>query len=320
MKQNILIIFFLVLNIQAYSQKKTSPNFETFRTEFIDSIQKINTELEVISLDLASKEIALTNKIENASNIIEYQNSIISSYGQIFTILAIFIAIITLVLPIITYLFGIRPSQKALKELEINMDKRLGDYIKNQRDKEIENALENIRTGNIEQKNQATSFLALSQHQGFNDNQLFKIYSILNENRDENNVKSQLAFILTSKRNNYADQLFNGNDVLEDPVIKQMAFLYYSKIGFKNNYAGIKKILNNAENQLSEFSTLSYNIMQYSVEELKAFFNDSTIINILSTNTLEKMKTEFQSTLSGLNMDDDTYKESALFKKVSEIT
>jgi hypothetical protein len=118
------------------------------------------------------------NIINNASNTISYLNSIINSYSVTFSILTIFIAIIALALPIMTYQFGIKPSQKALKELESNMDARLIKYLKEKRNKDIADALANISGGNNERKSQALSYLSITSHEGFTDNQIFQIFQI----------------------------------------------------------------------------------------------------------------------------------------------
>jgi hypothetical protein len=323
MKHATLILLFLSLTVNGYSQQKKKSEIDNIRTEieilksqFSDSIHVLNNKIKSSNTDFKIQKSQLENKVNDASQTIEYLNSLVNSFGQIFTILGIFIAVITLVLPILTYQFGIKPSQKALKDLESNMDQRLKNYLMNSRNIEIENAFKNLREGNAELKNQATSFLALTQHEGFSDNQMFQIYSILNKHREENNVKSQLAFILSTRRNEYAGELFNSDDVTKDPVIRQMAYLYFAKIGFKENYQGILKILEASDNQVIEFTTLAFNLMQYTSGETSELFNDKTIINCLSNESLNTLTTQMPETIKSLNLSQESYKQSYLFQKI----
>jgi hypothetical protein len=323
MKYVILIFLFLSLANNCYSQKKKNTEVEIIKIEienkksqFSDSLKTLNKQIKNLTLENDFQKKQLESKINDASKTIEYLNSLVNSFGQIFTILGIFIAIITLVLPILTYQLGIKPSQKALKDLEVNMDQRLENYLKNSRNKEIENALKNLREGNAELKNQATSFLALTQHEGFSDNQMFQIYTILNKHRDENNVKSQLAFILSTRKNDYAKELFSSDDISKDPVIKQMAYLYYAKIGFKENYEGILKILGSSENQYQEFLALAFNLMQYSSGEVVELFNDETIVDSLSNESLKTMDVQLRNSLISLNLVEELYEKTYLAEKI----
>lgn len=313
MKQ-ILFSFLLFWCIStSYSQDKQL-EYEIERSKVTKAVEKWDAKMDSFFVAVKEQEIRLDQRVSDSSRTIEYLNSLINAFGQIFTILGIFIAIIALALPIITYQFGIKPSQKALKDLEANMDSRLENYLKNARNKEIENALKNIREGSAEFKSQAISFLALTQHEGFSENQMFQIYSILNKNWNEHSVKSQLAFILSTRRNDYADELFNGDDIMQDPVIKQMAYLYFAKTGFQNNLSGIIKILNGSQNQLQEFSTLAFNLMQYSSADVIRLFDNETIISSLEVATLQKMNTEFTSTLKSLNVDTSAFEKTYLSK------
>lgn len=157
MRQVFLLLTFLFCTSLNYSQKNNKINTQINQNVFTDSIQKLNQKIDRIELTINEKVTPLIKErnelkkeIANGHTLIEYQNSIVTSYGQIFTILAILIAIITLIIPLLTYLFGIRPSKKALRDLDKNMNKKLQDYLTNSRNNEIENALENIRKGNTE--------------------------------------------------------------------------------------------------------------------------------------------------------------------------
>lgn len=255
--------------------------------------------------------------INNASNTISYLNSIISSYGVIFSILTIFIAIIALALPIMTYQFGIKPSQKALKELESNMDARLIKYLSEKRNKDIADALANISGGNNERKSQALSYLSITSHEGFTDNQIFQIFTILNRNLNDNNIKNQLSYILAIRKNEFADQFFNNENNLKDSIIEQMAILYFIKTGFSNNYTGLSCVLNGSADQYNTFIRFLFNLIQSSSKEVKDLINDTTLIDLLSQDTLIKIKQNFPLKAVGFDFN-SVYQNSYLFIKANK--
>jgi hypothetical protein len=255
--------------------------------------------------------------INNASNTISYLNSIISSYGVIFSILTIFIAIIALAIPIMTYQFGIKPSQKALKDLESNMDARLIKYLREKRNKDITDALANISGGNNERKSQALSYLSITSHEGFTDNQIFEIFTILNRNLNDNNIKNQLSYILTIKKNEFADQFFNNENNLKDSIIEQMAILYFIKTGISNNHKGLSCILNGSSDQYNTFIRLLFNLIQSSSKEVKDLINDINLIDLLSQETLKKIKQNFPLNVTGFDFN-SVYLNSYLFTKVNK--
>lgn len=249
------------------------------------------------------------SKINNASNTISYLNSIINSYSVIFSILTIFIAIIALALPIMTYQFGIKPSQKALKELESNMDARLIKYLSEKRNKDIADALANISGGNNERKSQALSYLSITSHEGFTDNQIFQIFTILNRNLSNNNIKNQLSYILAIRKNEFADQFFNNENNLKDSIIEQMAILYFIKTGFSSNYNGLSCILNGSSDQYNTFIIFLFNLIQTSSKEVKNFINDTNIIDLLNDETLKKIKQNYPFNPIGFDFD-NVYRNS----------
>lgn len=318
----ISILFLAVVNY-GYCQEKansgknaTNRDINNIEIALNDSIKNLTSQFQKRSTDFKTNELQLKRDISDASKTIEYLNSLVNSFGQIFTILGIFIAIITLILPVLTYQFGVKPYKKALQELEKGMDQRLENYLKDARNNEIDKALRNIKEGNSELKNQAISYLTLTQHEGFSDSQLFQIYSILNKHRDENNIKSQLAFILSTRRNDYANELFNSPDVAEDQVIRQMAYLYYAKIGFEDNYDGILTILESSDSQNIEFRTLAFNLMQFSNGQVINLFNDKKIIDVLNDESLKELKKDISTLIESLNTTEEEYKESYLAEKL----
>jgi len=237
----IFIIVFLFFTVSTtFSQKNaTQEDLKLIRLELIDSLSKVKKELvKTKQASLIQKE-TLSKKLEDSSNTISYLNSVIGSFSGFTTFLGIFLAILALVIPFATYQYAVKPSRDVLKDLEKSFDDRLEKYLWENRNNQINQAIESIRSGNAEEKSQALSYLTFTQIEGLTDNQLFQIYNILKKNQSDYSVKSQLAFILSTKKTDYATELFNNSQINDDPVIRQMAINYYAKTGYKSNYEGI---------------------------------------------------------------------------------
>lgn len=312
----ILIYLLLATDLNANNNKIDS-DVSLLRIELLDSLNNQNKEIITIKADFKLQEQILKNKLDNASSTIEYLNSLVSTFGIIFTILAIFIVIITLAVPILTYLFGVKPSQKALKDLEDNMDTKFEEYLNNTRNIQIEKALSDIKGDDIELTNLGLSFLAFTQHIGFSDNQIFQIYNILKNTQIEPTTKSQLAYILSNRKHDIASDFFNSKEVIKDPVLKQMALLYYAKTGFSENYPGIKNILENISSQYEDFQALLFNVHHYSNNAIQ-LLNDLIIIDILVEDTLTKVKSDIHYILESINIDQTEFGKSYLCKKIEK--
>jgi len=223
----ILVLLFSFFAVStAFSQKNaTRGDLKLLRFELIDSLSIVKNELvKSKQASLIEKE-TLTKEIEDSSNTISYLNSVISSFSSIATFLGIFIAILALVMPFATYQFAVKPSRDALKDLEKSFDVRLEKYLWENRNNQINQAIESIKRGNAVEKSQAISYLTFTQSEGLTDNQLFQVYNILRTKLSDNSVKSQLAFILSTRKTDYAAEFFNGSHVSDDPIIRQMAKL-----------------------------------------------------------------------------------------------
>jgi len=87
--------------------------------------------------------------------------------------------LIAIGLPIITYQFGVKPSQNALKELETNLDNKVAAYLEKTRNEQVKKSIEHLKGDNNDLKGQAISFLSLTQHEGFSDEQMFEFFRLL---------------------------------------------------------------------------------------------------------------------------------------------
>ena len=313
----LFLLFILSLQVSfGQSQKHLKQNeFDRFKLELKDSLSVIqNALIEKKTLEIENRDL-LNKKLEESANTITYLNSVVGTYGIILTVLGLFIAIIALIDPFATYHYAVKPSREALKDLEKYFDTRLEQNLWDNRNKQINKAIDNIRNGNAEEKSQAISFLTFTHNEGLTDEQLFQIYNILRKNQSDYNIKSQLSFILSSRRTDYATELFNSSAINEDPVIKQMAMLYYAKTGFKNNYEGLMHIIGDEVNQETNFNTFIENLRQYNTSEVNEAINDTKLIDSLTKNTLKNLAKSFPAYITYLNIKIE-FEDSYLSEKI----
>ncbi|WP_295122630.1 hypothetical protein [uncultured Chitinophaga sp.] len=279
--------------------------------------QRLSRDVDSLTRKLAENEKRLAKKIEDASQTMEYLNSVVNSFGQIFTVLGIFIGIVSLALPIVMYQFGIKPSRLALQELEDNIDRRLAMSLSDVRQREIDAAIENLELGNTELRNRAISYLSLTQYGGYSDQQLFRLYSLLKKQHNQPNIKSQIAYILSTKKSEYADDLFSGEILLKDPAIKQMAFLYFTNTGFKNYKKQLVLVLKTTDSG-SEFLTFAYNLAQHSHSELLELLHDEELVNLASDVHGDDLFRNFESLVATYNVDRPAYEKTYFYTKLNK--
>lgn len=299
------IIFLLIVGI-AFSQDIAEKDIiSKLRIELLDSVQSVKQVSVAYQKEIQKENEELRKNLDEAANTISYLNSVTSTFSNIITFLGILIGIIALVVPFATYQYAVKPSKEALRDLEKYFDNRLEQYLWDNRNKQIDNAILKIKDGSPEEQNQAISYLTFTQSEGLTDAQLFQIYNIIKKNNFAINIKSQLVFILSSRKTDYASELFNSKAINEDLVIKQMAMIYFAKTGYKNNYDGIIHFLSSNENQEINFNTLIGNLNQYNTSDINDVFNDSKIIDTLTEETLKKLKVSLPSITKEFNITSD---------------
>jgi hypothetical protein len=290
----------------AFSQEiPAKDKISNLRIELLDSLQSVK-QVSLSNLqEIQYENEKLRKNLDEAAHTISYLNSVTSTFSNIITFLGILIGIIALVVPFATYQYAVKPSKEALRDLEKYFDNRLEQYLWDNRNKQIDNAILKIKDGSPEEQNQAISYLTFTQSEGLTDAQLFQIYSIIKKNNFAINIKSQLVFILSSRKTDYASELFNSKEINADPVIKQMAMIYFAKTGYKNNYDGIINFLSSIENQEINFNTLIGNLNQYNTSDLNDIFNDNKIVDTLNEETLKKLKISLPSIIKAYNITVD---------------
>lgn len=323
MKNNVIACTFLFFCLIGSSELLFA-DCQTLKNEnsrFV-SVSELNDSLTNLKSDFAGFEKNQSNdqtvQQENANNTIAYLNSVVGTFSNYLTLLGIFIGIIALVVPFATYQYAVKPSREILRDLESYFEKRLETYLWENRKNQIDNAIHSLKEGTIEEKNNAVSFLTFTQYEGLTEDQLYKVYSYLKSAKIESNLKSQLAFLLTHKATDFASEYFNSQQILDDPYLKNMAYIYFAKTGYTNNYPGIKRLIQQGDSPEIEFTTLFNILNQYNSDDLNRIINDPEVIDLMPQKSLLSVDKIIPQLLINLSSDVH-YNSSYLYKKVQDV-
>lgn len=284
--------------------------------ERCDSLNVLKTPLQELKEKQEWEKEVLNDRLQQASDTIANQNSLLDGFGVLYTIITIIIALIGVVLPVLTYQFGIKPSQDALKEFENNADKKIKDYLKETRQEQIKKSIEHLKGDNVELKGQAVSFLSLTQHEGFTDQELFEFYRLIKSGKLSDTQIGSVAYLLGSRVNEYANEVFGDTELLKSNVIKSSAYQYIPKVGFKNFIQPLKKFLTDNTNQYGEFFTLLIFSNTNDSNAVMEILNNNELVDTLTNETLKTMKSAMKSSLENIKITEDEYKGTYLYKKI----
>jgi len=278
-------------------------------------IVKSNTNETEIN-ELKYQNTILKERIEQASDTINNQNSLVSGFSVIYTIITIIIALLGISLPILTYFFGIRPSQKALADFEKNIDQKMGEYLENSRNNQIDQAIENLSGDNQELIISAINFLSITNHQGFKENQIFKMFKILRESNLDDPKKGTIANLLSSKKNIYATDFFK-NAIFTTGNVKGSAIKYFANNDLSENVNLFRELMKNAVDQNSEFYTIMTYCAITNKNAVKFLFNDKEFVDTIKKEFEDIIKSNFKHGLSSFarnfSLTEDELKETYLY-------
>ena len=315
----ILLIFTFSFS---YGQKTTTQNANRIDQKIVelsDSMNTINSqiqELKQIQEKQEWKNEVLSDRLRQASDTISNQNSLLNGFDVLYTIITIIIALIGIVLPILTYQFGIKPSRTALKEFERNADKKIEDYLNKTRKEQIKNSIEHLKGDNVALKQQAISFLSLTQHEGFTDQELFEFFRLIKTDELSDTHIGSVAYLLSSRVNEYANEIFSNVEILKSNYIKSSAYQYISKAGVKNFIHPLKTFLANNTNQYSEFIALLAHFNIYDTNSTIEILNNNELVDTLTVETLTSLKDTKKNLLRNIKITEEEYKETYLYRKI----
>lgn len=222
-------------------------------------------------------------------------------------------------LPILTYQFGIKPSQDALKDFEKDIDRKIDTYLFKTRDNQINQALENIKSKDIELRSNAITYLSLTQHQGFTDEQLFKLFQILKSKEIDQITKGTLSFSISTRKNEYATEYLR--EAIQDPTniyTKVPAIRYLGTIGIENHLDVFQKLLSNSTDKNIEFCTILNYLANVNNEAIKILINNNPFVDLLDKKSIEQLKLSVQHYLGSWRISEDDFQNSYLKTKLEK--
>lgn len=313
--KNFIIIFFCLTSIISWGlpeiKTKTEPKVISNQVleKRMDSLLKIQTEY---------KDLIYEKRIQQASETIANQNAMISSFSTLYSVITIILALIGISLPILTYQFGIKPSQKALKEFQENADAQIEKFLVVNRDRQIDKAIENIQSKSLELKNNALNFLSLTTHEGFTNSQIDKMIILLYSNDIDEKTKSSIAFSIMTKKHpsstNYFRKVFEEN--LKDQFYS--AFTYFKNTDSFEYFDLIKNLLAKSPKQYDDFNLLSIYLSQQSQEDILKYLNNSPIIDILNDDTIKALKGSIETYRKHTwKIEKEEFEKTYLYKRLS---
>ncbi len=250
----------------------------------------------------------LDQRLLQASDTINNQSTIVSSFEIIYSILTIVFTIIGLLTPLVTYFFGIKPSRDQIKQLEANFDNKLAEYLQFSRISRIDNALKNLEGGNIQEKQNAITFLSLTQHEGFSDMQLFKLLKAINSKNTDEIQKITLASLLTTTENEYATQycqklLKDGNTNDGNINIEFIPARYFGLIGVTNHLADFKEYLLSVSDKKISLAAIVSHMRTISIEAVVEMFNSDEIADLFEDADLLPLGNQLKWIFKGKEAD-----------------
>jgi len=326
----IILIFFLSINISfgqgsksALKKKvdKLTEQVVDLNKSFLilqDSIKKESIQTNELIKKQQWKNEVLEERIQQASDTISNQNSLFDGFGVLYSIITIVMTLIAIGLPILTYQFGVKPSKNALKELEVNLDTKVSQYLSKTRNDQISKSIEHLKGNNAELMGQAISFLSLTQHEGFSDAQLFEFYRLLKSDILSDSHKGTVAYLLSSRVNDYANEIFTDKEQLKNNSIKSSAYQYIPKAGISKFIKPLVDFLTDSNNQFGEYWTLITFTNMYSKTAVNEVFENKELIDALSDETLKTMKTSIKSLLDAINVSSEDFNKTYLANKIEK--
>jgi hypothetical protein len=321
MKKYTTLFFFLLMSISFGQKPQEKKTIDKIVIELSDTMKLLRQQVQAINIKQEWKNQILEERLKQASDTISCQNSLFDGFGVLYTIITIVIALIGIALPILTYQFGIKPSQLALKEFENNAEKKMEEFITKTRNKQIEQAIENLKSQNQELKSNAITFLSLTQHQGFTDEQLYKLFLLLKSDSIDQSIKGTIVNSISSRKSDFATDYFS--EAIKDSKninIKFAAIRYFAIIGIENYLNVFRDLISNAVDKNTEFITLLTYVFSSNKNSVIPILNDKELIDKLDDNTLKMLKSSMSIFITSWQISDKEFEKSYLNQKINNTT
>jgi hypothetical protein len=311
-----LIFLLIFISTGGYAQKVELSKIDKLQ----DSVRILNDRINNLgkSYPKIQEDINQQNLNEQlilAKETIQAQNSLIDGFGTLYAWITIIIAILGLVLPILIHQFGIKPARQAVTDLQKDIDKKIENFLKSNRDKQITQAINNLESENPELRNNAINYLSLTQHEGYNEEQSFKIYKLLKSKKVDDTARLSLAYTFSHKRNEYGDDFFP--EILKNnsnPNLKFYAFRYIANAGVKNYLDILHDFLSKIDSKENDYITMMVSFQQVSKEALLILINESKIIDLFSNEQIKMIRNSIGNLKTSWNLNDEIEKSYLMTK------
>jgi hypothetical protein len=327
MKRNFLLLLLFCLSFSnCYSQSKINFGSNQNKNEHGNSFDSLNKRISGITdklklfdssfkiklytltqaIDSTNKKIndsRLRESLKSAESTLNKQNSLIDGFGTLYTLITALIGLLAFMLPLMVYLFGILParkqirkSKKIIEEMDKNIDLKFDEYILKNKEKQINNALINIKGQDKFLRSTALNFLQYSINQGdLGDNQLHDIYILLTFKNDlDETSKLILSNILCCKKNMYSEQYFKDVVLNESPTLKHIGLHYFLFAGFEQYMENIANMILKSQNPGDEYIGLLLYLSSQAPKQIVTIINYNNLNENLSKEDEEKVKNELK--------------------------
>lgn len=265
-----------------------------------NKIDSIHSKLRADSLEhvierYESRNQILEERLDQASDTIAGQSSLLGGFGIIYTIITMIIAVLAIALPILNYQFGIKPSREALKEIQSGLDKKFSEFLSQSRETQVDDSITKLADADYTVRQMASSYLSLTQHLGFSEYQLFRLYGFVKKGELDLNTKSLIANFLTSKETSFATSFFIEEMRSQSMDMKHYALKYFIVAGgIARHMDHIVEYVSQSPHKDVAYNGLIANVVSFDVESVLILLNNKELVNVLGEEDLKELrKTSF---------------------------
>jgi DNA repair exonuclease SbcCD ATPase subunit len=339
--KTIILSLLLILTVSfSFGQPKEKYSINKKVAELADSMNHLNKQIQVLNdkvkvLDdkKEMKNQILEERLEQASNTVENLTSQIHSYGVLIVILTLIVAIIGIVMPLNAargikeykenlkdYKEGIKAYKEELKDHIKDIHGKITEVLVNKRDEEIDDVVKNFRSENKVLKNVALNYLLMTQHQGFTDHQLFKLFNILKSKHIDDGTKTQIAYAISKKESEYLTDYFKeainnkSSSSIKYPALQYIATFEidgYLKI-FRDFLAGSKDKIAGYIDLIGSISSTSMT----DIEVIKELLNDKELINTFNKDGFKARIADLLKKSKDWGIDDKEFDQTYLGQRL----
>jgi hypothetical protein len=223
----------------------------------------------------------LEARLAQANDTIARLSSFISSY---YTVLGICLGVFGLFIPVLNYFYYVVPTKESIENINATMDKKIEIYLADYNRKEIESAINNLKSSNRDQAINAVYYLQLSRKSPLTSEQISKIIRIVDNDSITKDLKLSINSMLSNISSIELEQYFikialdkNNND----PNNQLFAFIYLTKFGNPKNIEIIIQGIENSEDKMNVLTNILTNAKYGNKQFIINFLNSPRLYNVI---------------------------------------